>query len=80
MYWMGEYIKKCVSEDCVLLIWVTNPKLDIVMNLIKTWGFSYRTKFLEWIKMENEREVVNPGKYTTNCMESLLIASMGNIN
>ena len=63
----------------MLLMWVTNPKLEVSMKIINAWGFRYRTKFLEWIKMNNGKAVVNLGKYSTNCTGSLLLASKGDI-
>ena len=51
------------------------------MSLLKSWGFNYRTKFLEWIKLdENKNEVINPGKFNTNSTKTLLIASKGKID
>ncbi|MGH8534079.1 MAG: MT-A70 family methyltransferase, partial [Gammaproteobacteria bacterium] len=31
------------AEDCVLFLWTTSPKLAESMDVIRAWGFDYRT-------------------------------------
>lgn len=63
------------------MLWVTSSKLDIAMQSIKRYGFKFRTKIIEWIKLDkNNNIIINPGKYSTNSTESLLLATKGNIN
>ena len=43
-------VKKIASDNCVLLIWVTFPKLIEGIETIKRWGFTYKTCAFVWIK------------------------------
>ena len=43
-------IKKIVSDDCVLFIWVTYPLLKEGLETIESWGFKYKTCGFSWIK------------------------------
>ena len=36
--------------DCVLFLWVTDPFLEKSFELIKRWGFTYKTVAFTWIK------------------------------
>ena len=50
-----EAIKKLpvdilASDDCILFLWVTYPKLQEGLDVIKAWGFEYKTVAFTWIK------------------------------
>jgi site-specific DNA-methyltransferase (adenine-specific) len=36
-------IKDLADKDCVLFIWGTYPKLPELLEVIKAWGFEYKT-------------------------------------
>jgi N6-adenosine-specific RNA methylase IME4 len=36
-------------DNCLLFLWVTNPNLTEVIQVIKLWGFQYKTN-MAWIK------------------------------
>lgn len=38
------------ATDCVLLLWVTFPCLEQGLELIKKWGFTYKTCGFTWVK------------------------------
>lgn len=38
------------DDNCVLFMWVTMPKLNECFQVIKTWGFEYKTVAFTWIK------------------------------
>ena len=59
--------------DCALFLWATAPMLGQAMELIKSWGFTYKSLFV-WLKP-------NPGTgyWTRNQAELLLVATRGNI-
>ena len=49
--WLEELpIHKIADSDCLLFIWVTMPKLNEVFDLIKAWGFEYKTVAFTWVK------------------------------
>src|SRR5262245_54425209 len=43
-------VSEITDEDCVLLLWATNPLLPEALQVCKSWGFQYITKF-PWIKL-----------------------------
>jgi N6-adenosine-specific RNA methylase IME4 len=38
-------------DDCVLLLWVTNPQLPAAFKVIEAWGFEYKTVAFTWAKL-----------------------------
>ena len=62
------------AKNAVLFLWVTNPKLEEAFEVIKTWGFEYKTNFV-WVK-----DKIGMGYWNRNQHELLLIATKGNPN
>ena len=73
---MKEEIKPPTAKDCIMFMWVTNPKLEEGLELLKYWGFTYKTK-MAWIKWKNEKLQVGTGYYVKGADEMLLIAIKG---
>lgn len=61
------------TDDAMLYLWATAPKLAECMDVIKAWGFEYRTNIV-W-----DKEVIGMGYHARNQHEILLIAKRGNI-
>jgi N6-adenosine-specific RNA methylase IME4 len=59
------------ADDCVLFMWVTSPKLDEGLSVLKSWGFNYRT-CLVWIK-----DKIGMGYYFRQQHELLLVGTRG---
>lgn len=38
------------NDPCVLFMWTTGPQLDDSMELMRAWGFDYRTMGFVWVK------------------------------
>ena len=36
-------VQDLAAKDCVLFIWATYPKLQDTLDVIKAWGFEYKT-------------------------------------
>lgn len=66
-------IESISCEDCLLFLWVVNPKVEEAIELINAWGFIYRTNFV-WIK-----DKIGMGVYGRQRHELLFIARKGNI-
>jgi len=64
-------IKAKVFKKAVLFIWVTSPLLDECFEVIKAWGFEYKTSFV-WDKIKH-----NYGHYNSVRHEFLLICTKG---
>jgi N6-adenosine-specific RNA methylase IME4 len=39
------------AKDCVLLLWTTDPLLPQALEVIRAWGFSYKTVGFYWAKL-----------------------------
>lgn len=59
------------SPDSLLYLWTTSPKLEESMQVIKAWGFTYRT-CLVWVK-----DKIGMGYYARQRHEILLVAKRG---
>jgi N6-adenosine-specific RNA methylase IME4 len=40
------------AADCVLLLWVTDPLLPTAFEVIRDWGFTYKTVGFYWAKLQ----------------------------
>lgn len=38
------------AVDCVLFLWVVDSHLDVGINLMRRWGFEYKTRAFVWVK------------------------------
>ena len=64
-------VQDIADEDCVLFLWATNPKLAEAMDVIRAWGFTYRTNMV-WVK-----DKIGMGYYARQQHELLLVAVKG---
>ena len=72
-------IKSLADKDCVLLMWATFPRIDYALQLIKSWGFKYKTCAFCWVK-KNKKQNTNfwgMGYYTRSNAEICLLAIKG---
>jgi N6-adenosine-specific RNA methylase IME4 len=67
------------DDDCVLFMWVTFPCLEMGLEVIKAWGFKYKTVGFNWLK-KNKRGIgwfMGFGHYTRSNGEICLLATKG---
>jgi N6-adenosine-specific RNA methylase IME4 len=67
------------SDDCILFIWVIDPMLPEAMEVIKRWGFKYKTVAFTWVK-ENKKSkgyFTGLGYWTRANPEMCLLATKG---
>lgn len=72
-------VPSIADNDCVLFMWVTMPKLNECFDLIKAWGFEYKTVAFIWIKL-NKRSLtpfMGMGRWTRANAEVCLLATKG---
>lgn len=60
-----------IAEDTILFLWATNPKLPEALQVLKEWGFKYKTN-LSWVK-----DKIGTGYYFRGKHELLLIGIKG---
>lgn len=72
-------IEKIADRDCVLFMWATYPKMQEALELIKLWGFTYKTIGFQWIKLNKSGKgyFFGLGRWTRGNTEPLLIATKG---
>lgn len=72
-------IKNIANDDCILFIWTTDYHLAKCIDIIKSWGFEYKTIGFVWAKKNKQgKQVSFMGAYTkkSGC-EICLLATRG---
>jgi len=67
----GLDVKSLTADDAVLFCWATFPLLPDALEVVKAWGFKYKTAFV-W-----DKERANMGNYHNASAELLLICTKG---
>ena len=71
-------VKDIADDDCVLFLWVTFPKLNECFEVIKNWGFEYKTNAFTWVKKyRNGDNFMGMGRWTRANAEVCLLATKG---
>jgi len=75
---LKPYVNNVMADNCALFLWTTCPKLDFCLEVMKHWGFKYKTIPFVWVKtykpsINGFRLVSNPGFYTASNIEFLLL-------
>jgi len=71
-------VKHITKENAVLFMWATWPKLQDALDLIKAWGFSYKTCWKVWLKRSKTgKKMMGCGYYVRSSVEPLLVAIKG---
>lgn len=45
-------VPSIAADDCVLFLWICWPQLEEALELIRAWGFIYKTCAFSWIKAD----------------------------
>lgn len=72
-------IQDIADEDCILILWVTYPKLKEALELMHRWGFAYKTIGFVWLK-QNKKSLswfFGMGFWTRGNTEICLLATKG---
>ena len=56
-------VEFCADDDCILLIWVTFPFLEKAFEVIREWGFTYKTVAFNWMKLNSRASGVSEDSY-----------------
>lgn len=68
---MGDDIKQMTESNAVLFMWTTSPLLEESFDVIRAWGFQYKSSFV-WDKVKH-----NFAHYNSMRHEFLLICTRG---
>ena len=58
------------ADKCICYMWTTGPQLDISIEVLKAWGFKYKTIAFVWNKGH-----INPGYYTLSSVEICIVGT-----
>lgn len=74
-------INRICEKNCVLFLWVTAPCLEQGLELIRAWGFTYKTVGFTWVKQNKKSDsfFTGMGYYTRANAEYCMIATKGKI-
>ena len=72
-------VKDIADDDCMLLMWVVDPLLDLAFDVIEAWGFQYKTVGFTWAKQNktNLGMFTGLGYWTRGNPEMCLLATKG---
>lgn len=71
---MSDTIKNISKDNCLLLMWTTGPYMQYSIDVMKEWGFDYKTVAFVW-----EKQRVNMGAYTMSSCEFVILGKKGKI-
>jgi N6-adenosine-specific RNA methylase IME4 len=60
------------ASGCLLFMWSSSPHLPQALELMKAWGFDYKTIAFVW-----EKQKTNPGYYTLSQVEICIVGKRG---
>ena len=58
-------VAEWAADDCVLLLWATDPLLEKAFEVIRAWGFTYKTVGFYWAKLRRPEPLYNEGNFFT---------------
>ena len=72
-------VAEMAANDCVLFLWATFPQLPEALQLIKAWGFRYKTVAFVWLKRNRKSPswFYGLGYWTRGNAEICLLATKG---
>ena len=75
-------IPEIAADNCILFIWVTYPLLPEALEVIKAWGFTYKTVGFVWVKKNknSDSNFFGLGNWTRANSEICIIGIKGKID
>ena len=72
-------VEDLADKNAILFLWATFPNLQEALDVIKAWGFTYKTLGFSWIKTNknNGKPFFGIGYYTRSNCEVCLIGVKG---
>jgi len=76
---LGIDLRSYLADDCILFLWIMNSELPLALNVIKEWGFIYKTVAFTWVKTTKNTYHFGGGNWTRSNPELCLLATRGHI-
>jgi N6-adenosine-specific RNA methylase IME4 len=71
-------VREITADDAVLFLWTTGPHLEHAFEVIKEWGFEYKSLGFVWVKKSGLNWHWGMGFWTRANAELCLLATKGN--
>ena len=71
-------VKEITDKSCILFLWTTFPKLEEAFQVIKAWGFTYKSAAFVWVKTNKSGSYwMGLGYWARGNTEICLLATRG---
>lgn len=71
-------VKGIIEKDAVLFLWAVSPQIPEAIDVMKSWGFKFKTLAFCWSKTRaNGKLVINLGRWTMGNVELCLLGVKG---
>ena len=72
-------VAEIAAADCALFLWGTFPQLKAALQVVESWGFSYKTLAFLWLKQNRKSDTwfYGMGFWTRSNAEVCLLATRG---
>ena len=72
-------IKDLSDDNAILFLWIMNSEIPLALDVIKAWGFKYKTVAFTWVKTTKNTFHFGGGNWTRSNPELCLLATRGQI-
>ena len=71
---MNLPVQELCAKDCVIFMWITDPLLFAGIDVMKKWGFVFKTVGFYWVKLNKDGKTpfTGCGFWTRACPEQVL--------
>ena len=78
---LRRLVDRFAFDNCAMFMWATCPMLPEAFQLMKAWGFDYKTIGFAWVKLNrnNLYPVTGLGRYTRSNVELCLLGTRGKL-
>ena len=72
-------VKELADRDAILFLWTTLPMIQEALQVIKAWGFEYKTTAFVWVKLARHSNGIfsGLGYWTRSNVEICMLATKG---
>lgn len=71
-------VESICNDNCICFMWCTYPQLQNGLNLMRDWGFIYKTVAFTWVKKyKNGDNFMGMGNWTRSNAEIVLLGIKG---
>jgi N6-adenosine-specific RNA methylase IME4 len=76
----GMNVESIAEDNSVLFLWVTMPLLQEGLDVMRSWGFDYKTVAFNWVKTNKDGSpFFGIGAYTKSNSELCLLGARGDV-